>query len=611
MQPAKFRLTTLAPIVNAALRSARRFPLVLATGIVAAYAGIRLVNLSRYEAEQPYIRLIFSVILGFPLFFALAMFLERRKYSRVTKWLIYALGICVLVGFWDLWPNWSSDLQHIHFIQIAVAFHLLVAFLPYVGFIQPNSFWQYNRALFTRFLTSVFYSAILFAGLSLAFLAVDKLFGVTIEGEAYGRLWFVIAFVFNTWFFISDIPEDLTRLELSTEYPRELRLLTQWILIPIVSIYLLILTIYLAKVLVTWEWPSGWIGYLVSSVATVGILSWLLVYPLEGHEGYGWVRTFARWFYILIMPAIVMLWMAIWKRVEQYGITEERYFLIILSVWFGAVALYYTFSRSRNIKIIPTSLCLLALLTFAGPWGAYTVSRESQIKRLEEVLKKNGLLSPDGTLRTSSKNVSDTTRRNIREHFEYLFKRYGEGVATSLLSEPIRRELAKDTTKGNWQRAESQTRIITSYANIEYIRSWERGTMQLPNSFRYYAKPQLESVNIKGYTYRIILSSLTTKDSAKIVDRFFVKLSGDSTSLVILREETVVLSLPLVQLVDSAAAYKQRRPSWTLPTNVLRAEKSGRDAAILGYFEKLSGVRGSQGPRVTNVDGELFVKVYP
>src|ERR1019366_1190611 len=122
---------------------------------------------------------------------------------------------------------------------------------------------------------------------------------------------------------------------------------------------------------------------------------WLLVRPLEERAEYAWVKTFTKGFYIVLMPAIVMLWLATWKRVAQYGITEPRYFLVVLSLWLAGIALYFTFSRSRSIKLIPASLCAVALLTFAGPTGAFTVSRASQVNRLRNLFKRNELL-PNG-----------------------------------------------------------------------------------------------------------------------------------------------------------------------------------------------------------------------
>ena len=40
----------------------------------------------------------------------------------------------------------------------------------------------------------------------------------------------------------------------------------QYTLVPLVSMYLVILTLYFGKVVVTWDWPQGWIGYLVSLI---------------------------------------------------------------------------------------------------------------------------------------------------------------------------------------------------------------------------------------------------------------------------------------------------------------------------------------------------------
>jgi hypothetical protein len=50
-----------------------------------------------------------------------------------------------------------------------------------------------------------------------------------------------------------------------------LKVFAQYLLVPIVIRHLVILTAYLVKVLITWDWPSGWIGWLVSGVAAVGI----------------------------------------------------------------------------------------------------------------------------------------------------------------------------------------------------------------------------------------------------------------------------------------------------------------------------------------------------
>jgi hypothetical protein len=215
---------------------------------------------------------------------------------------------------------------------------------------------------------------VLFAGLAIALVALDNLFGIDIDGEAYGHLLVLLAFVFDPWFFLGSLPRDIAALEERTDYPIGLKVFAQFVLIPVVTVYVLILTAYLVRVLVTRTWPSGWIGWLVSSVAAAGTLALLLVHPVRDREDSRWVDAYGRWFYVALLPSIGMLLMAIFQRLGQYGFTERRYFLLVLAFWLAGIALYYAVTASRNIRIIPVTLCIVALATLAGPGSADAVA---------------------------------------------------------------------------------------------------------------------------------------------------------------------------------------------------------------------------------------------
>ena len=252
----------------------------------------------------------------------------------------------------------------------------MVAFLPYARLGESDGFWQqYNRTLFLRFLTAALYSSVLYIEpLGRRCSRSTSYFISRFRAAPTRRLWLWISFVFNTWFFLGGVPEDLPTLEHRREYPRALKVFSQFILIPLVVIYLAILTAYLVRIFITGQWPSGWIGYLVSSVAAVGILSLLLVHPIREAPENRWVGTYTRWFYVAMLPAIGMLLVAIWKRVSQYGVTEDRYFIAILALWLAAIAVLFIVRRGTDIRWIPITLCILAFVTTGGPFGAYGVS---------------------------------------------------------------------------------------------------------------------------------------------------------------------------------------------------------------------------------------------
>jgi hypothetical protein len=69
------------------------------------------------------------------------------------------------------------------FLQLNVGFHLLVAVLPFAGRGAARGMWSFNVTLLLRFITAVFFSLVLFAGLSMALAALDMLFGVDLDDE--------------------------------------------------------------------------------------------------------------------------------------------------------------------------------------------------------------------------------------------------------------------------------------------------------------------------------------------------------------------------------------------------------------------------------------------
>jgi predicted Na+-dependent transporter len=68
-----------------------------------------------------------------------------------------------------------------------------------------------------------------------------------------------IGVIFNTWFFLAGIPLDLEEIDKEVKYEKVIKLFAQFVLIPVTSIYLLILYAYEIKILFDWELPNGWV----------------------------------------------------------------------------------------------------------------------------------------------------------------------------------------------------------------------------------------------------------------------------------------------------------------------------------------------------------------
>src|SRR5262249_27093803 len=151
----------------------------------------------------------------------------------------------------------------------------------------------------------------------------------------------------------------------------------------------------------------GWVGWLVSFASVVGVLTSLMLHPGRFKPESRWVATTDRVFYAAILPLVGLLFVGLGRRFGDYGLTERRYFLAVLGVWLAAIAVTRLVARKPNIRLIPVSLCLVALVTAVGPWGAYQASRASQGRRLQALLVQHGLYA-DGRPRRapSSSSVS-------------------------------------------------------------------------------------------------------------------------------------------------------------------------------------------------------------
>ena len=379
------------PSINALARDAGlvlvRFPWTMAAAAVATAAGMTAVGAG---VRDQWVRLTMVALLGLPLTMAVGLLGWRRGWVHARTAVLQVAGILALVAFYFAWPGPQEKHNAIRYLQLSAGLHLLVAFLPFAAERDQVAFWQYNRRLFEGFLRAALFSAVLFFGLAIAVVSLDKLFGVRVPNETYPRLWILLAFLVHPWIFAGGLPKQAAHLTQAAEYPRGLKIFTQYVLTPLVAVYLVMLTAYLAKIVFSGSWPSGWVGYLVASVAVTGVLGFLLIYPLRLGEGDAWIRTYSRWLFIGLMPAAVMFLLALWKRAEPYGLTELRVLGFLLGGWLLGLALLYTVRRDFGIRVIPVSLAAILLLSLYGPFSVTRVALRSQGARLRELLGTPG-----------------------------------------------------------------------------------------------------------------------------------------------------------------------------------------------------------------------------
>ncbi|WP_057939420.1 DUF4153 domain-containing protein [Algoriphagus resistens] len=424
--------------------AAMRFPLSLLFGFLAAGLGCWIIEMEPVEDLRA-VNLLLTFALGIPLYFCIDVFAERKGFKVWQRQLARIVGLLFLGLIYFSFPSeetfTNTRVPYIRYSIFNLAIHLMVAFLPYIGSENQDSFWNYNKNLFIRLVHGIYYSVVIFTGISLALLAINALFEVNIQGETYAQIFAVTFGVFNTWFFLAGIPETFENTLSLEQYPKGLKVFTQFILIPLLLIYLCILYCYGAKIIISGDWPKGIVSYMIIAIAVLGIFTNLLLYPYQQWKESGWIKKFYKGYYIFLIPLIVLLFFAIGIRLQDYGLTVNRYIITLMGIWLAFISIYYSMGK-KNIKTIPISLAIFMILSSFGPWGMFSWSEMVQRNRLAEILDENnilvdnkiqneakwvigdmGSLKPIGELRT--KPISNEELYEVNSIVEYLEEYHG------------------------------------------------------------------------------------------------------------------------------------------------------------------------------------------
>jgi hypothetical protein len=495
-----------------------RYPLTLIFSLIGVSISIYLVE---YESVTPnifpFINVMLCAAMAIPLFFCIEVFTDKNNYNKRYRILFNVVGIVLLGLLYLTFPTseqtFNTSVPYIRYAIYNLAIHLLVSFAPFIKSKEINGFWQYNKLLFIRLLTSALYSGFLYVGIILALVSLNLLFDVKIHEKLYAEIWIFIVGFFNSWFFVAGMPKNFDELDQVEVYPKGLKIFTQFILLPLLGLYLIILYSYGIKIVSLWDWPKGVVSYLITCVAVLGIFNFLLMYPYAKQEGNSWIKWTTKAYYFILVPLVVMLFIAISMRLNDYGITINRYIIYLLGIWLSLVCLYFIVGKT-NIKFIPVSLFIVVVLMSFGPWSMFSVSEKSQSNRLKHILEENNFLK-DGKIVNEQTIVIDTNynretfvpqnqqllndslKNEIKSILDYLDNYHGFNSIKEWYTQGFDEKIqTHNLKKERWQRI-NEAEVYMRALGLDYRLYYTSENNYISFSSNY----QDKLINIKGYDY--------------------------------------------------------------------------------------------------------------
>ncbi len=585
------KLPSVHHLFRGVVRIFRQYPLEMCfalAGTIGATAAVELEGVQPEAANWCY-RVMMAANLGLVLTLSASLLTRSRELPAAVsmRWKIAAAMLACAFAILLNPMERPSDVMR--FVLLSLAGHLLVAFSGFLRAGHLQGFWQFNKALFIRVSTGLLYTGVLYGGLAASIASVNFLFGVKFEWDTYSILWIWLAGIFNTLFFLAGVPRDFKALDDDQSYPAALKVFTQYVLVPLMSVYLLILLAYEVKIVLEWSLPKGNVSLLVMGYSVFGILAILLIFPIRDSERARWPRVFGRSFYVLLLPLLVLLLVAIGARISRYGVTEPRYFLVVLAFWLAGVSVYALFSPTKIIKWIPVTLCLLAVLAAYGPQSAISMSLNSQQQRMRKLL---------------GERPSELRDDNIRSVVRYLLVNHGTSAMQPFIKKDLGRMSAYFYEKARRNRQygafASREMLQDSVLALLPVRNWpsddaDRGEDWM-NSARELVVPQPATL--------VAFSSPTLSGES----RQLFQVDGQAGSFVVLEGDRLELMLGAdsvhYALVPMLRALRRHQPAFLRDTQrhvLLVPDPLLRDTVQLGTrhviirFETISSGGSSQG----------------
>jgi len=386
--------------------TAGRFPLTIV--FLASLSGVMFLMIEDYSGLDIDLlsRYMFAGIFGAFLATAVRFMLERFENIK-NSLIFYGLTILLTAGyFYFMTDDIVNSKMVIHLLVISFALFAGYLYLP--SYKNAMNFGNVALAHFKSAFTSILYGIVLYLGIAAIIGAIDILL-YDVDYKSYAHAANIIFIFFTPMYYLSLLPKfnsrdetDDAKKEISFLYPKFLDILVSYITIPLISAFTAVLIIYFIKILVTGVWPVGQVGPMVLGYSAVGYF----IYILSSNLNNKFSVVYRKVFPIILIPLVVMQLVSSYIRIDAYGITESRYYVVLFGIFSIVCALVLILGKKKNPNTIVLLSAIFALLSIIPPVDAFTVSKNSQAKRLTEILNRNSMLV-DGEIVKKTKLSTD------------------------------------------------------------------------------------------------------------------------------------------------------------------------------------------------------------
>ena len=220
---------------------------------------------------------------------------------------------------------------------------------------------------------------------------ITTLFNIEFSDSFYSHVYMSLGIFTQPLFFLV-FQQRQVKSEMTLN--RIFDILVNFVLAPALIIFTMLLYAYVVQIIFEGVLPKG----MLANITLPYLLGGLGVYALRSICAKARWETFFKFYPFLAIVSIVLLWLAIDRRISAYAWTEPRIYLVALAT---AITIAYTIliiSKIRQYRLISV-VVMIAIFVMTWVVNPKEIAYQSQTERFEQLLTKLNLSDNSGKIR--------------------------------------------------------------------------------------------------------------------------------------------------------------------------------------------------------------------
>ena len=321
---------------------------------------------------------------------------SRKKFSIIPHIVAGAvwLAISIALAFYFVSTNNYTERTYVlaTWLFIYTTSFLSIFVAPFFKQKDENGFWVFLMKNAKAAVIAGAISAVLLASIEGLLFGFFNLFDIRLSS---GRPFIYSAIICSCTIFpilfFSGIPSideclqeapALNKFQVSTN---------KFLFLPILSLYIILLYAYIAKIIIQWEMPKGMVSYLVS-VSMLLLLSRItLMHPERIDPKPSFEKKLLKILPTACIPLVILMSVGIMRRISDYGISEDRYYIAAVNIFYYIIIAILLIDKIKcKSRVIAIVFCSMFFILTNGPLSAINVTHRVWMESIKTALAEEG-----------------------------------------------------------------------------------------------------------------------------------------------------------------------------------------------------------------------------